>query len=354
MARPSLRRTDKLGGLRAIFLSQALQATTPPSLLTSLPREVQIRILHFLPPPTQVSLGLSCPDMFPLVGDLNTGALSTILTGNDTYTLCCSLSIDRPRYLACFGCKRLHKRDTEEIPYILQGIPYRLCPNNIPASPTPCQQYTLSYEMLDLALRFDQLSSAHGLPLHILAHQCDTDDHRHGAGLPFKVDILPRICDGRLLLRIDSFVKVDCSNEFALGDQVQQIPFLPCVHMLRIRFELCCSLNLRLGTIKRWERWCAMERCTDCATDASSRLIYNKYGSEVDSLQVRVWKDFGGRGRAGEQPWTGHISPMHSTERAVYKSGDKHLGNVFDGYSPDQEEYHRKISLDDGDALRSG
>lgn len=75
--------------------------------------------------------------------------------------------------------------------------------------------------------------------------------------------------------------------------------------------------------------------------------MHSEDGTVVRGLLVRVWKDFGARGGCGKQPWTGHLTTIPIPEEAVYASGAKHLGHVFDGEDGTVEAYDRKISLED-------
>jgi hypothetical protein len=350
------------GALHEGFLSLALARLSTASSrarLTALPRELQFRIRGYLSPVSKVSLGLTCRDLWPLVSDQDTGALTITLTGRQKYELCCWLSIDHPRLLACYACKMLHKRDLEEFKYIFAGGLYQLC-QNMPAAihPSLCPQYALSYEMIELAVRFDQVSSEHGIPLGLLSRQCNTHNfHRGSPALPLGVEILPRICNGRLLLRIDSFTEVVDTETKCAGDQTEEMFNEPCVHMTRNAFETHCGLNIRLGNYLsgtyRADEWYAMDRCTRCATDSSTRLIYSEDGKKVLSLQMRVWKDLGGWGAGGGQPWTGHVGSMPITSESMYALGDKHLGHIFDGHELAKEPYDKQISLAGAHFLQS-
>lgn len=71
--------------------------------------------------------------------------------------------------------------------------------------------------------------------------------------------------------------------------------------------------------------------------------MFSKDG-HLERLLVREWKDFGGRGGYGKQPWTGHVATC-AQEKATCTLGDKHLGHVFDGDQDIDEEYETKISL---------
>lgn len=254
-----LRRQKSIHDIRSLFQSLALSSQpSKPSRLTSLPGEIHLQILENLSHASQLSLGLTCKDLWLVVHNENTGNLRVILTGNDTYEFLGLLSNDRPRYLACYGCKVLHKRDVDEFWCINTGRWYKLCSSTCAAFPAPCLGYALSYEMLDLALRFDELSSDHGVPLTLLSHQCNLHDFLAGF-LPCKIEVLPRICEGRLLLRIDSFIEVDCTE--CPGDQAERLCCYPCSHILTPVFKLHCALNMRFGAMSRGSsQWCAMER----------------------------------------------------------------------------------------------
>ena len=54
-------------------------------------------------------------------------------------------------------------------------------------------------------------------------------------------------------------------------------------------------------------------------------------GLVIKALLVRTWKDFGCRGGNSKQPWTGHVAAITPPKEAIYLSGAKHLGDVFDG-----------------------
>lgn len=82
--------------------------------------------------------------------------------------------------------------------------------------------------------------------------------------------------------------------------------------------------------------------------------MHSEDGIVVRGLLVRVWKDFGARGGCGKQPWTGHVATSPTTEEAVYMSGAKHLGHVFDGEDDTAESYDRKISLEEVQWLQAG
>jgi hypothetical protein len=242
-----LRREKRIHDIRNLFQSLALSSqASKPSRLTSLPGEIQLQILEKLSDSSQLSLGLTCKALWLAVHNENTGNLGIVLTGDNTYELLGLLSNDLPRYLACDGCKALHRRHVDEFWCINTGRLYKLCTSTLAAFPAPCLGYVLSYEMLELALRFDELSSDHGIPLALLSHQCDLHDFLAGF-LPCKIEVLPRICEGRLLLRIDSFVEVDCTE--CPGDQAERLCCYPCSHILTPVFKLHCALNIRFGAM---------------------------------------------------------------------------------------------------------
>lgn len=260
VGKPLLRRVKKVQGLRDKSASIAISSQSlKPSRLSSLPREIHLQILKHLNAAGRLGLGLTCKDMWVLVRSENTGDLKILMTDDDRREFLGLLSNNLPRYLACYECKIMHRRYVDEFGCIESGGLYKLCNNTRAVFPAPCLEYVLSYEMLDLALRFDELSSDHGVPLELLSHKCNFHDV-HSGGLRCKVEVLPRVCEGRLLLRIDSYVDID-GNGY-LDDQGDGIPCLPCIHMATPAFDLHCALTLRFGAMKlsSGHKWHAMER----------------------------------------------------------------------------------------------
>lgn len=255
-----LRREKRIQNLREKFESAGPSSqSAKPCRLIALPREIHLQILQHLRPAGQLSLGLTCKDLWGAVHNENTGELMVILSGDDRYEFLCLLSNELPDFLACNGCKVLHKRRVDEFCCIKSGQLYKLCDNTRAAFPAPCLEYALSYEMLDLVLRFDELSSEYGIPVQMLSHQCKLDNIDAGE-LPCRIEVCPQIREGRLLLRIDSSMEINHNQP--LDEQVSRLLCLPCIHMDTSMFMLHCVVSLQLGMMKASpdESWSAMDR----------------------------------------------------------------------------------------------
>ena len=256
-----LRREKRIQNLREKFKSKAQSSqSSEPCRLTALPGEIHLQILQHLRPAGQLSLGLTCKDLWRAVHSENTGELKVILTDDDTYEFLCLLSNELPESLACYGCGMLHKRRVDEFCCIKTGQLYKLCNNTRAAFPAPCLEYALSYEMLELALRFEELSSEFGVPATLLSYQCKLHNI-HDGELPCMIEVCPRIREGRLLLRIDSTIEINHYQPFA--EQVGRLlPCLPCIHMTTSMFTLHCVVSLQLGMVKSTpdKSWTAVER----------------------------------------------------------------------------------------------
>ena len=265
MAERTLLRTKRVESLRDKYELMVISTKShQPSRLILLPREIHLEILKHLTPAGRLSLAVTCKGLWEAVHMEYPHAFKVTMNEKDKVEFLGLMTDRYPRFLFCYcGCTTLHERLVDEFSIINNGGPYKLCATGTRAAfPAPCLHYALSYEMLDLVLRFEELTSDYGVPASLLSHKCDLDDRAtKPAQLPCRVEVLPRICDGRLLLRIDSFIKIDRCSE--LRKQAERIPCKPCLHMLDKAFMAHCFLTLRYGkqcTKRLGQEWSAMDR----------------------------------------------------------------------------------------------
>lgn len=207
----------------AIMQQQPIQGRTssssPPCLLT-LPLELLLQIAGFLPLSSTLCLSLSCKPLYHALGPRTQSSLRIDEHRDQKLQFLDKLARELPRYLLCHACCTLHLRENNnknvnnsnvdnnnkkhanavsERPAPMHWHLYRAC-EKLPGGINCCQHYYLRYKLVQLALRTHNLTSpAHGIPVSVLAHSCTTTTWQ---GQRLEFELLPRIVDGRFMLRL--------------------------------------------------------------------------------------------------------------------------------------------------------
>ncbi|KAL2012109.1 hypothetical protein VTN00DRAFT_4827 [Thermoascus crustaceus] len=216
-----------------------------------------------------------------------------------------------------------------------------------------CQHCYLRYKLVQLALRTHSLTSpAHGIPVSALAHSCVTTTWQ---GQRPQFELLPKIVEGRFMLRLRYRVRVTFANNDGDGEDVlSQVECLNglCQHSWGCVPAIChCAVRqIITGRMeKKKKKKCIgcnlIRRCKLCAPECQVTLEDVRADSDSDSCAVVVtaWKDLGAPRSPLSEPWRSHRSdycvPEHPYlgQVAGFRYGLKAAFEGVEGLEPQVE-----------------
>ena len=205
----------------------------PLSPFSSLPAEIHLNILSFLPASSQISLGLTCKRLWTL--------LPPRIAHRNTFRLRTSEGFCHFLRLAC----RNGPFATNMKSYIfgMSGLSHRPDGTGVwKAGPLWCgTHYHIHHHVQDLILRRHQLSPRHGIALSVLKHDCIHQCPQ--TGVRRSTIIIPHIVRNRLFLEL----RFDISFNLRSDLEYQKRTFygIPCSHQdLEFRREYVSYLEL--------------------------------------------------------------------------------------------------------------
>lgn len=291
------------------LLADKAPAKQPSPTLATLPLEILLQIVSYLPAESIVCLSLTSKDYY--------AALSTrfAMTFTDTdmkERFIRLLEEDVPDLMVCRGCNILYRwRRTRTFlcprhfyQFPTHGVAITICPAHYPGR--------MYREVVDLFVRGHAKGCAYGLPLSKLAHECDqTNLWRAVEG---------RVIGGKLMVHVAAETSISTPSfdsitpdatgfrGFDLFDRFTALsPFIKdtlmeidrfrgigCHHSRRTLPAVILDAIMHMGNESGEKRLCHnLLNCAHCATDLRVRVEAEEEGSI--GIRADVWHCFGGR-----------------------------------------------------------
>lgn len=371
---------------------------TPISLLLQLPTEILFTIENAMTADQVICLGLTCKTLWrtlSIARHLRSLRFDRRWNGNMSRFMA-ALEPDLPDLWPCHVCLKFHYRDSLEVVgseaeiknHFLQNYPWsqrklmtqsEKCLRRCRYMHTSCESLSgyillqhnrpVWWESCRLVMRTETMSPQHGIPLNRLEyHWSDSDSNKEkklriirprpqtnfdDVFIPKQIDILPRISEGHLILRIDHVVPV-YPNSFKDVEDPGRDLFICCSHLSLNEGDALNSFFLQAVEASRRPNRppdaIKPHRCSWCATEFTieSRL-FSTINEHADNekcsslspgshssflLCLTVWRDLGKMKHPEDRLWQNQCQERTQTRNLNWQLlsfGNRSLKDVYEG-----------------------